>query len=154
MSTNDPNETVFYNSRYRFGVDAKRRVQIPAKWRSDKGETHFFLILWPKGNQQEACLLALPPGQWSNLVKKLSELPFADPKTETLRRLVGTKSDKVTLDKVGRICLPDWMAKAAGLEKEAVLVGLVDRFQIWNPERYEATSVVDEQLSGEAFQLV
>jgi len=42
----------------------------------------------------------------------------------------------VTLDKGGRICLPEAMAKAAVIDKEAMLVGLVDRFEIWNPERY------------------
>ena len=46
------------------------------------------------------------------------------------------------------------MARAAGIENEAVLVGLVDRFEIWNPSRYEASSAVDEQLMSEAFQLI
>lgn len=149
--TNKPN---FYNSLYRHGVDEKRRVQVPAKWRPNNGEIEFTLVIWPKGNQQQACLLVLPPDEWIALVQKLKEMPLADPKAEALRRLVGTKSDQVALDKVGRICLPESMAKAALIGKEAVLVGLVDRFQIWNPERYEAVSAFDEQLSNEAFQLI
>jgi len=135
-------------------VDDKRRVQIPAKWRPEDGEIQFTLIIWPRGSQKEVCLLALPPEQWAALVEKLKAMPLADPKAEALRRLVGTKSDQVALDKVGRICIPDSMAKAAAIDREAVLVGLVDRFQIWNPERYDAVSTFDEQLTTEAFQMI
>ncbi len=148
------NEPIYYSSIYRHGVDDKRRLQIPAKWRPAQSDVQLTLLLWPRGSMQEACLLVLPPDEWRALVEKVKNMSFADPKTETLRRLLGTKSDRVTLDKGGRICLPEVMAKGAAIEKEAVLVGLVDRFQIWNPERYESTSVMDEELSSEAFKLI
>src|SRR5437899_3647770 len=134
MPSEEPSEPVYYTSSYRHGVDGKRRVQIPAKWRPAQPEV-LTLVLWPKGTMPEACLLVLPPKEWQDLVQKLKAMPFADPKAEALRRLLGRKSDRVTLDKGGRICLPEGMAKAAAIEKEAVLVGLLDRFKIWNPER-------------------
>jgi transcriptional regulator MraZ len=154
MSATVSSEVIFYNSLYRHGVDDKRRLQIPAKWRPAEANVEFTLILWPKGAMQDACLLVLPPPEWLALVQKLKALPFADPKAEVLRRIIGRKSDRVALDKSGRICLPEGMAKAAGLEKEAVLLGLVDRFEIWNPERFEAISAVDEHLSPEVFQQI
>ena len=46
------------------------------------------------------------------------------------------------------------MARAAAIEREAVLVGMFDRFQIWNPARYAATAAVDETLSSEAYALI
>ena len=112
------------------------------------------MILWPKGTMPEACLLVLPPAEWHALVLKLKEMPYADPKAEALRHLLGRKSDRVTLDKGGRICLPEGMAKAAAIDDEAMLVGLVDRFEIWNPERYAAASAEDDQLLPEAFKLI
>ena len=81
-------------------------------------------------------------------------MPIADPKADALRRILGKKSDRVALDKGGRICLPETMAKAASIDKEAQLVGLVDRFEIWNPERYAAASAVDDELLPEAFKLI
>jgi MraZ protein len=134
-------------------VDEKRRVQIPAKWRPTEPEI-LTLVLWPKGAMPEACLLVLPPKEWEALVQKLKTMPFADSKAEALRRLLGKKSDRVTLDKGGRICLPESMAKAAHIGKEAVLVGLLDRFEIWDPERYETASAVDDELLSEAFKLI
>ena len=153
MPLNQSSELIYYNSHYRHGVDEKRRVQIPAKWRPAEAEV-LTLVLWPKGTMPEACLLVLPPKEWQDLVQKLKAMPFADPKAEALRRLLGRKSDRVTLDKGGRICLPEGMAKAAAIEKEAVLVGLLDRFEIWNPERYETASAVDDELLPEAFKLI
>ena len=153
MSSVQANEVIYYNSLYRHGVDEKRRLQIPAKWRPSQGAIELTLILWPKG-AHKACLLALPPNEWVSLVSRLKTMPFADQKTAALRRLIGRNSDQIPLDKGGRICLPEAMAKAAAIEKEAVLVGLVDRFEIWNPQRYDEASIEDEALSSEAFQLI
>ena len=154
MAATGISEIIYYNSLYRHGVDEKRRLQIPAKWRPSDAEVEFTLILWPKGAMPNACLLVLPPDEWAALVQKVKALPYADPNAEILRRILGRKSDRVTLDKAGRICLPEAMAKAAGIEKEAILLGLLDRFEIWNPERFDAVSAVDEQMSAEVFRQI
>src|ERR1044071_7108941 len=151
MPASGSSEVIFYNSLYRHGVDDKRRLQIPAKWRPADANIEFTLLLWPNGTMQDACLRVLPPDEWLALVQKLKALPLGDPNAEVLRRIIGRKSDRVGLDKSGRICLPDTMAKAAAIDKEAVLLGLVDRFEIWNPERFDAISAVDERLSAEVF---
>ena len=148
------NELIYYNSLFRHGVDEKRRVQIPAKWRPSQPDVEFTLILWPNGQQSEACLLVLPPAEMSALADKIRAMPYADPKAAALRRVLGSKSATVTLDKAGRICLPESMAKAVEIEGEAVLIGLFDRFEIWNPERYEKVSAVDAALLPEAFKLI
>ena len=153
MPSEQPKAAIYYSALYRHGVDEKRRVQIPAKWRPSQPAV-LTLLVWPKGATSEACLLVLPPEEWDALVQKLRAMPYADSKAQALRHLIGKKSDRVTMDKGGRICLPDWMAKAVAIEKEAVLVGLVDRFEIWNPKRYEAASAVDDELLPEAFKLI
>jgi len=135
-------------------MDDKRRVQVPAKWRPSQPEVEFTVILWPNG--PEACLLVLPPARMTELMKKIEAMPFADAKAQTLRRLIGSNSASVALDKAGRICLPDNLAKAVGLEtdKEALLVGLLDRFEIWNPERYERVNAVDTASLPEALKTI
>lgn len=150
---NESNEQV-YQSLYRHGVDEKRRVQIPSKWRPEQEGTEFALILWPHNGQPDACVLVLPPAAFSELKQKIRAMPFADRKAEALRRILGEKSDSVQLDKAGRMCLPDWMAAAAGIQEKAALIGMFDRFQIWNPERYEGSrSAVDAQ-APDAFSLI
>ena len=154
MSPAESSPLNFYQSLYRHGIDEKRRLQVPAKWRPASPDVEFTLIPWPKGVWKEAFLLVLPPEERVALVQKLKAMPYADSKAQALRRLLGSKSDQVTLDKSGRLCLPDAMTKAVGIDKEAVLVGMFDRFEIWNPERYAVTSAVDEELSSEAFKLI
>jgi len=154
MPEPETKEVIYYNSLFRHGVDEKRRVQIPAKWRPSAPDVEFTLILWPNGSQPDASLLVLPPAEMSALAEKIRSMPFADPKASALRRLLGSKSASVALDKGGRICLPESMAKVVGIDKEAVLVGLVDRFEIWSPERYETVSAVDAALLPEAFKLI
>jgi MraZ protein len=61
---------------------------------------------------------------------------------------------QVGVDKAGRICLPDGMARLAGIKDEAVLVGLLDRFEIWNPQSYEKVKASDAVLAHEAFKLM
>src|SRR5512141_2217704 len=102
MSASASSEVIYYNSLYHHGVDDKRRLQIPAKWRPAEANIEFTLILWPKAAMQDACLLVLPPEEWVALVQKLKALPFADPQAEVLRRIIGRKSDRVALDKSGR----------------------------------------------------
>ena len=61
-----PSQT-YYNSCYRHGVDEKRRVQIPAKWRPETDGTELTVILWPK-HQAGACLRVLPPEEMAKLM--------------------------------------------------------------------------------------
>jgi MraZ protein len=151
MSAAIDNEPIYYNSLFRHGVDDKRRVQIPAKWRPEQPNTQFYLILWPHENIPQSCLMVFAPAEWRELVQKLKSLPFNHPDTLKLRRLIGTNTVTADLDRSGRICIPEGMAKAAGITKEVVLVGLVDRFQIWSAERYEDVQKGDEKMSAEAF---
>lgn len=148
------NEPIYYNSTYRHGIDEKRRLQIPAKWRPAEGDFRFTCFLWPHGTNTEACLLVLPPDQMLALVQKLRTLSYGDAQTAALRRILGSRSDELVLDKSGRVCLPEAMAKGAGIRDEALLVGLLDRFEIWSPERYDAASRVDDSLLNEAFKLI
>ena len=90
------------------------------------------------------------------LLQKIEAMPFADSKAQTLRRLLGSNSASVALDKAGRVCVPENLAKAVGIEtdKEALLVGLLDRFEIWNPDRYERVNAVDTASLPDALKLI
>ena len=124
MESNGTIEPTYYNSLYRHGVDEKRRVQIPAKWRPAKANIELTLILWPK-NPAGACLRVLPPEEMAQLMRDIDAMPNDDPNKVVLKRFIGSESVQVTLDKAGRICLPEGMAKDAGISDGAVLVGLL-----------------------------
>lgn len=145
--------TIYYNSLYHHGVDEKRRVQIPAKWRPTEEGAELTLILWPK-SKEGFCLRVLPPGKLAQLISELDEMPNSDPNKGVLKRYIGSKSIQATLDKSGRICLPEQMAKDAGIADKAVFVGCLDKFEIWNPEQYARVEATDAILAQEAFKLM
>src|SRR5581483_7380503 len=107
MSNINNHELIHYHSLFRHGVDEKRRVQIPAKWRPSEPDAELTLILWPNGSQPQSHLMVLPPAEMKALADKIRAMPVADPKASALRRILGSKSASVKLDKAGRICLPE-----------------------------------------------
>jgi len=153
MDSNDTGAPTYYNSLFRFGVDEKRRVQIPAKWRPLQAGVEFTLVVWPK-TKEGPCLRALPPQQMATLMRDIDSMPNNDPNKGVLKRFIGSESVQAPLDKAGRICLPEDMAKAAGITDQAVLVGLLDRFEIWSPDRYEKIKASDAVMAQEAFKLM
>jgi MraZ protein len=153
MSDMRTKEPAYYNSCYRHGVDEKRRVQIPAKWRPGKPGTELTVVLWPQ-HKAGACLRVLPPSQMAKMKADLDAMPNGDPNKGVLKRFIGSESVQVALDKAGRICLPDEMARAAGIKDEVVLAGMLDRFEIWNPARHDNVKAADAVLASEAFKMM
>ena len=144
---------IYYNSLFRHGVDAKRRVQVPAKWRPTEDGFEFTMMVWPK-SKAGTCLRVLPPGQMARLMRDIDAMGNDDPNKVLLKRFIGSESVQVGLDKAGRICLPETMAAKAGIKSEAVLVGLLDRFEVWNPKRYESVAESDRVMAAEAFRMM
>jgi len=145
-------ETTYYNSAYKHGVDEKRRVQIPAKWRPST-LVEFTMILWPK-SAHGMCLRVLPRPEMARLLREIEAMPNGDPSKLTLKRFIGSESIQVSVDKGGRICLPEEMATAADIKDQAVLVGLLNQFEIWNPERYQKVKASDAIMAQEAFKMM
>src|SRR6266704_3260054 len=153
MDPKETTETTYYNSLYRHGVDEKRRIQVPAKWRPARAGVEFTLVLWPK-SKEGPCLRVLPPVEMAELMRDLDAMPNTDPNKVVLKRFIGSESVQVALDKSGRICLPEEMAKAVDIKDEAILVGLLDRFEIWNPARYARVQASDQIMAQEAFKMM
>jgi MraZ protein len=153
MSGTKNDEPIYYNSRFQHGVDEKRRVQIPAKWLPQRAGVELTLVLWPS-DKAGACVRVLPPTQMARLMQSIDEMPNSDPRKVALKRIIGSGSAQASVDKTGRICLPEDMAREAGLKEEVMLVGLLDRFEIWNLERYKKVQAADAALAQEAFKLM
>jgi len=151
--SNSETATQIYNSTYRHGVDEKRRIQIPSMWRPVETGVQLTLIVWPQ-RVEGPCLRVLPPKEMAELMAELDAMPNGDRNKTILKRIIGAESTQVTLDKAGRICVPEEMARAAGIEDEATLVGLLDRFEIWDPARYEKVKASDAVMAPDAFKLM
>ena len=132
----------------RHAVDDSRRVMIPVKWRPPKDASVVFMVLaWPIAGKE--FLLVLPPDGWRAMMEKMKRNSLMDSRVATLERVLGSSSAPLTLDRVGRFALPEHLAKAVGIEKEAEFVGRVDKFEIWDPKRFEKAKAQDEAVALE-----
>jgi len=153
MSATPETQRVRFKGEYEFGVDEKRRLQVPAKWRPPEG-TVLSVHLWLPEGAKHPSLLVLSPDAAQRLEAKVEAMSFGDPKAAVLRRLLGANCEDLTLDSAGRICLPEKLAGKAGLGKKAVLIVNFDRFEIWNPDFRADIGLSDEVLRSEAMSLI
>ena len=152
MEPNGTSRRTYY-STYRFGLDDKRRLQVPSKWRPDDPDFQFTMVIWPKA-REGTCLRVMPPEVMDKVAQQLETMANSDPGKPALRRLIGGGAEVVAVDKAGRITLPNHMTEAAGIKDQAVLVGMVDRFEIWSPERFEKVQISDAIMGQEAFRML
>lgn len=123
-----------FKGQFIHGVDAKGRVAIPAKFREILN-THFDerLIV----THYDQCLWAYPVPVWQEFEKKIISLPQFLEEVKVLQRVFVSAAAECPLDKQGRILLPPTLREYAGLNSEAVLVGMTQRIEIWSKSRWK-----------------
>lgn len=115
-----------FMGEYLHTIDDKGRLSIPAKFRDSLGQQ----FIATKG--LDHCLFVYPQAEWQQLEQKLKALPFTQPEARAFVRFFFSGATECDLDKQGRILLPANLREYAQLEKEAVLVGVSSRVEIWS----------------------
>ena len=123
---------------YEHSIDAKGRLFIPAKLREELGVT-FYLAMGV-----DECLAIYPQETWNRFTEKFASLPMSQ--SAAMRPLFANAS-KCELDSQGRIVIPQKLTKYAGLEKDAVIIGVNDRAEIWSAETWNARE--EEEMTPE-----
>ena len=106
-------------------VDPKGRLSIPAKFREYLGEA--FVITMG----MDDCLLAYDLETWQAFEKRLTDVDMLDDDAMDLARFIMGNVQDVTLDKQGRVLLTEDTRQSVGLEKDVVINGLGNHFEIW-----------------------
>lgn len=124
-------------------LDDKGRITIPSKFREELGEE--FVIT--KG--LDSCLFVYPKDEWTIFENKLKTLPLTNKDARAFVRFFFAGASECSLDKQGRVLIPNNLRKHGNLEKDAVIIGVSTRIEIWSDENWnEYTS--DENLSYES----
>jgi len=118
--------------QYEHTIDIKKRLALPAKFRGELGEK----IIITKG--VENCLVVYTEKEFLVMSAKLSNLTISQPEARSFTRTMLASAMEVTLDKLGRILVPDYLKKYAGLNKNVVICGLSNRLEIWDLENWNA----------------
>ena len=115
---------------YRHTIDTKKRLALPAKFRTELGKT----VVITRGF--ENCLIVYPQKQWKIMSDKLGKLPVSQADARGFSRIMLAGAMEVGLDKLGRILIPEYLKKYASLKKNAVVCGLFNRLEIWDAKKW------------------
>lgn len=118
--------------RHTHSLDDKGRLALPARYRAQLGEG----VVLTRGFDD--CILVYPPATWTPLAERVSALSLGDPDVRRLRRMLFADAVDAQLDRQGRVLVPAELRGYAGLERDAVIVGMHTFIEIWAPERWDA----------------
>lgn len=116
---------------YQHNIDEKGRLAVPTKFRTalKKG------AVVTRG--LDGCLFLYTQGEWEKLAAKLATLPISKANTRAFSRLMLAGAMDVSLDKQGRIILPEYLRSYASMAKKVIVTGLYNRLEIWDEKVWE-----------------
>lgn len=125
---------------YEHTLDTKGRIIIPSKFREKLGDE----FVMTKG--LDNCLFVYPKSEWSILEEKLKKLPLTNRDARAFIRFFFAGASECGLDKQGRVTIPANLRKHSKLDKEAIIIGVSTRMEIWSQDEWENYND-DENLS-------
>ncbi len=133
-------------------IDEKNRVSLPAKFRKELGKK---VVITPG---LEQCLFVFTSAEWKKVSRRLSssdsELSFLKADQRSFNRYMFGRAAEAEIDSIGRVLIPDFLKNRIGLKDKAAIVGVEDRVEIWNDERWlENKEAVEKQAAELAEKL-
>lgn len=134
--------------RFYHNLDDKGRLMVPARFRDLLVPDGAYVL---QGFDQN--LMVLPAAVFDTLARRVSQMSMTDPDARLLRRLLYSSADRVSLDKAGRILIPQFLRDAAHLNTSVVVIGSGDYFEIWSPDTWASQSeqIEDAQTNPDRF---
>ena len=132
----------FLSGEYECKLDPKGRLVLPAKIKANLPEASGNQVVLMRGF--EPCLIIYPKVEWKVIYDKVAGLYEFNEEYRQFQRNFFRGNSEVELDNVGRFVVPKSMSRYAGLENEVIVVGLGNRVEIWNPERYDDYLIKDQ----------
>ena len=118
--------------KYDHILDERGRVTLPRKIRY---EIHDADLILSKG--YDGCIFGFDREHWEREATRHLDTPVTDEHGRNVRRYLFASAEKVDLDKLGRILVPTQLKEYASIQKDVVVVGAGDHFELWNPVHWE-----------------
>lgn len=133
-------------------LDLKGRIAIPTRYRTELQEIcDRQMVVTVAVNDQcvgeQGCLWLYPLPEWEKLELTLSKLPTLNKMAGKLRRFLIGNAMKCQMDAQGRLLLPEKLRQFSAMEKHVVLLGLLNKFEIWNEVAWNKKET--EWMSGD-----
>ena len=120
---------------YHHQMDDKGRLQLPAPFRRADPEAPLVLV-----HVFENALTLYPESAWAEVEGRLREMLRLQPASRSWVLGVTANAVEVVPDRQGRILVPQRLQQAVGIEGPTLVVGAIDRIELWNPDRFHAAT--------------
>jgi len=127
---------------YTYSLDTKRRLSVPATFRKLLGAK----AVVTKGIDN--CLVLYTKKEWDKKAEKISQYPETQASARKYSRGILAAAIEVNIDRLGRILLPDYLKKYAGLKKKTVFAGLYNRIEIWDEATWNKYTAQNDKEMG------
>jgi transcriptional regulator MraZ len=121
-------------------LDDKGRLILPAKFRDELLEG----LVITRG--QDRCLYVWPQAEFAALTEQMRRAPVTNKRARDFMRMLFAGASDEKPDKQGRITIPPMLREYAGLTRECVVIGAMNRVEIWDSQLW--TDYSDEQESA------
>lgn len=111
-------------------IDGKGRLTIPAKFRDELAGG----VVVTRG--LDGCLWAYSRSEWERLAEKISQLPTTNPNARNFARFMFSSAFDSIPDRQGRVLVPQNLRDYASIGNETVIIGVMNRVEIWSPEKW------------------
>ena len=128
--------------QYEHNLEEKGRLSVPKKFRNDLVDGGVLT------RGLDNCLFLFPKKRWEEFMSKLSQTPLTKADARGFSRLLTYGAVEVELDAQGRILLPEFLRIFAGIKKEVILAGALERVEIWDRDNFAAYQEKIENESG------
>ncbi len=120
---------------YKYSLDTKGRINIPARFRQSLTEDNKNTFVATRG--QDPCIWIYPVNEWRKIEDELRKLSSISGIHRTFIRQIARSATPSTCDKQGRITISPSLLSYAGLNKEALIIGMINKIEIWDPNILE-----------------
>ncbi|NNG18569.1 division/cell wall cluster transcriptional repressor MraZ [Naumannella sp. ID2617S] len=124
-------------------LDEKGRFFLPAKFREELAEG----LVISRG--QDHCLTIYPEAAFAEIARQMASGPSTVKQVRDFQRMLAAGASNEVPDKQGRVTIPPQLRRYAGLDKEIVVVGAIDRVEIWDAAAWEKYSTEQESVFAE-----
>lgn len=128
-------------------IDSKGRIAIPTRYRAELLEHHHGALVCTVDIRQP-CLLLYPLHEWEKVEQKLLALSNFDPTQRRIQRVMQGFATECEMDSAGRILLSPTLRQHAQLEQQIMLVGQLNKFEIWQDQQWQKQISEDLAIGG------
>ena len=123
-----------FRGRYEHSIDGKGRLSIPSRFRDALARRRQKVLIL---THFDSCVVAYPLDEWRQLEERIRKQSTLQKDIRAFLRLFYSGATETAVDGQGRILIPPPLREKAGLAREVMIVGVLNKIEIWSKARWE-----------------